>query len=166
MVPLFKTLVRQVMEHANVVWSPYKRKDIDAIEKVQKHFTKKILGMKNLNYTERLTKLNLPSLEYRRLRGDFIEAFKIIHNLYDPLTTKSLLTLDSHINTRSNSLKLKKERVNYKPYQMFFTNKIINKWNRLPRSIVTARSLNSFKNKIDTHFKGIMYKTNFDNDLF
>jgi hypothetical protein len=34
--------------------------------------------MKNLNYEERLRKLKLPTLEYRRVRGDMIETYKII----------------------------------------------------------------------------------------
>ena len=121
-------------------------------------------GMKKLSYHERLTRLKLPSLEYRRFRGDLIETYKILHNLYDPITTKSLLTIDSQTKTRSNGLKLKKVRVNYKQYQMFYTNRIQTHWNKLPRYIVTSKSLNQFKNRIDTHFKGIMFSTNFSSE--
>ena len=161
LIPLFKSMVRTPMEHAGVVWSPYKKKHINILEKIQKHFTKFMYGMKNLTYHERLTRLKLPSLEYRRFRGDLIETYKILHSLYDPLTTKSLLTVDSQTITRSNGLKLKKVRTNYKQYQMFFTNRIPTHWNKLPRDIVTANSLNQFKNKVDTHFKGIMFTPNF-----
>ena len=160
LIPLYKSMVRTPMEHAGVVWAPYKRKHIDNIEKIQRHFTKYMFGMNKLTYHERLTKLKLPSLEFRRFRGDLIEAYKIIHHLYDPLTTKTLLTLDSQSITRSNGLKIKKNRVNHKQYQMFFTNRIQTHWNKLPRHIVNAKSLNQFKNKIDTHFKAIMYTTN------
>ena len=66
-------------------------------------FTKRILGCAKLSYEERLTKLKLPSLSYRRLQGDMIEAFKIAHNIYDPVTTSSLLNFaDSNNTTRSN----------------------------------------------------------------
>ena len=101
MVPLYKSLVRMILEFANVVWSPYKKKYITMIEKVQRNFTKTIFGLKNLSYKERLIKLKLPSLEYRRLRGDFIEAYKILNNIYDPLTTKRLLTVCTNKRTRS-----------------------------------------------------------------
>ena len=37
MVPVFKSLVRPHLEYSNVVWNPYKRKDIDKIEKVQRY---------------------------------------------------------------------------------------------------------------------------------
>ena len=37
-----------------------------------------------MSYTERFSRLKLPTLNYRRLRGDMIEVFKITHSLYDP----------------------------------------------------------------------------------
>jgi len=36
-----------------------------------------------LSYIERLKQRQLPALKYRRLRGDMIEVFKIVHNYYD-----------------------------------------------------------------------------------
>ena len=164
MVPLFKAIIRPVLEYGNAVWCPHWKKDIKKIEQVQQQYTKRINGMHNLSYTERLSILRLPSLEYRRFRGDFIEVFKIIHNMYDPLTTKSLLTIDSSSCTRSNKFKLTKPRFNTNQYKHFFTNRIINKWNNLPNKVVSADSLNSFKNRIDTHFRDIMYKTDYGTD--
>ena len=79
MVPLFKSLVRPILEYGNAVWAPYKVKDKNLVESVQRHFTKVIIGMKDLDYPQRLEKLNLPSLEFRRLRGDMIEVYKILH---------------------------------------------------------------------------------------
>ena len=159
MVPLFKSLIRPVLEYGNAVWCPYKRYLIDMIENIQRHFTKRIIGMKSLDYNVRLYNLKLPSLEYRRLRGDLIEVYKMTHNLYDPLTTSSLLTLNVST-TRSNNFKLKKPRVNSKPFQSFFSNRIINIWNGLPEGVVNAGSINLFKNLVDSHFKNIIYCTN------
>jgi len=54
--------------------------DIELIEKVQKRtYTKLIISLKHLTYTERLKQLQLPTLKYRRLRGDMIEVFKMVH---------------------------------------------------------------------------------------
>ena len=39
--PLYKALIRPVLEYGNAAWSPYWKKDIQIIEKVQQHFTKK-----------------------------------------------------------------------------------------------------------------------------
>ena len=69
LVPLFKAVIRPILEYANVVWSPQKRKHIDKLEKIQRNFTKCIIGLKDLEYEQRLTKLRLPSLQFRRVRG-------------------------------------------------------------------------------------------------
>ena len=119
-----------------------------------------LIGMGGLQYTERLEALKLFSLEYRRLRGDLIEMFKMTHEIYDPLTLTSLFSFNNNI-TRSNNLKLNKPRINTKNFQNFFTNRIINVWNQLPMDIVSADSLNVFKNKIDSHFKEHIYQINF-----
>ena len=76
-------MVRPYLEYANSVWCPQKR-DITEIEKVQKRATKLTISFKNMSYTDRLSRLKLSTLIYRRLRGDMIEVFKIAHDLYDP----------------------------------------------------------------------------------
>ena len=43
-----------------------------------------IMKLKKIPYKDRLMHLKLPTLKYRRLRGDMIEVFKITHNIYDP----------------------------------------------------------------------------------
>ena len=164
LVPLFIALVRPNLEYANPVWSPYKRKFIDLIEKVQRQFTKRISGLNKLSYTQRLKELNLPSLEFRRARGDMIETYKILTNIYDPITTKTLMQVDTKTKTRTHTFKLHKDRFNTNKYKYFFTNRIINNWNNLPKYIVTAETLNSFKNKLDIHWEHLKFCINFTNE--
>jgi hypothetical protein len=45
---------------------------IDQIESEQKRATKQIPALRNLSYKERLQKLKLPTLAYRRIRGDLM----------------------------------------------------------------------------------------------
>jgi len=78
---LYRALVRPHVEYANSIWSPYKKGDIEAIEKVQKRATKLVISFKKLPYKERLLQLNLHTLKYRRLRGNMIEVYKIIHDM-------------------------------------------------------------------------------------
>jgi hypothetical protein len=66
---LFKALVRPHLEYASSVWSPYKKKDIDAIENTQKRATRMLPQMKNLNYEERLKQSKMPTLKFRRMRA-------------------------------------------------------------------------------------------------
>ena len=164
MVPLFKSMIRPHIEYGNAVWCPYLKQDKCALENVQRNFTKKIHGMKKKSYYERLKILRLPSLEFRRLRGDMIEVFKIVHGIYDTNTTNKFFTkVCEHSSTRkSNNLNLLKKRVNTNPFQKFFTNRVINTWNALPNDIVNTVNVNSFKNKFDVHFKKFKYSTNLD----
>ena len=66
------------MEFAIQAWSPYLKKDIKKLERVQRHAAKLIPGLSHLSYKDRLLRLNLTTLEDRRNRGYFLEAFKII----------------------------------------------------------------------------------------
>ena len=68
--------------------------------------------MKDLSYEERLIKLKLPTLRFRRLRGDMIETYKIVTGVYDKRVTENILPLNQNIhqNTRGHSLKLTKQR--------------------------------------------------------
>jgi len=159
MAPLFKALVRPILEYGNAIWSPRLKKHTVSIENVQRHFTKCIVGIGGLSYEDRLRSLHLPSLEYRRLRGDLIEAFKILHHIYDVKTTQGLLTKSETTLTRGHDLRLIKKSVRTSCFQHFFTNRIINTWNSLPQETVSVGTVNAFKNGIDKIFANKMYCT-------
>jgi transposase-like protein len=76
---LFQALVRPNLEYAAAVWSPYTKNDIESIENVPRRATKQVPSLKQLSY--RLRKLKMPTLKYRRLRGDMIETFKIVKGI-------------------------------------------------------------------------------------
>ena len=80
---LYKGMVRCHLEYADSVWNPHKLGLIEDIEKVQKRATKLIRECRSMTYKDRLMCLNLPTLKYRRIRGDMIEVFKILNQLYD-----------------------------------------------------------------------------------
>jgi len=63
----YKSYILPIVSYCTPVWSPCTIQDIDLIESVQRSFTKKIPELSTLSYNERLTRLNLPSLELRRL---------------------------------------------------------------------------------------------------
>lgn len=64
---------------------------IKKIENVQRRTTKQILSLQNMSYKERLEKFKMPTLKYRRLRGDMIETFKIANEIYDKKVPFGLL---------------------------------------------------------------------------
>ena len=76
--PLYKTLVRPVLEYGNSVWKPYFKKDSELLEKVQRRSTKLVRPIKDKSYPSRLRELRLPSLVYRRQRADMLQVFRIL----------------------------------------------------------------------------------------
>jgi hypothetical protein len=153
-------MVRTQLDYASSVWAPYKKKHIDMIENVQKRATKQISGMKNLSYEEHLRKLELPTLSYRRLRGDMIEVhyvYKIIQGHYDPEAStiiKLMNDTEQRFSTRTNSKKVVYNRANTNIRKNSFSiYRIAKYWNKLPENIVNAPSINWFKNRLDKYWR-------------
>ena len=82
---IYTAFVRPHLEYGQAVWSPHLKRLIDKIENVQIRATKLVDGLSNLTYADRLRKLDLPTLAFRRKRIDLIELYKHFH-LYDKLT--------------------------------------------------------------------------------
>ena len=72
-VMLYKSLVRSHLRYSNSVWNPHRLGLIKDLEKVQMRATKLVISIKNFTYKDRLKRLKLPTLKYRRIRGDMIE---------------------------------------------------------------------------------------------
>ena len=110
---LFKALVRPHLEYTDTVWCPTKMKDIIAIENVQRRATKFLPTLKDMSYEERLRKLQLPTLRFRRLRGDMIETYTILTGKYDKSVTEFIPMQNSSstsLPTRGHILKLHQQR--------------------------------------------------------
>ena len=78
---LFTTLVRLHLEYGNDVWGPFYKLDQKAVEQVQKRATRMIPDLHGLPYAERVGRLRLPTLHYRRRIGDMIQVYKIVQGL-------------------------------------------------------------------------------------
>ena len=161
---LYKSMVRSHLEYANSVWCPYQKRDITEIEKVQKRATKLIISFKNVSYIDRLSRLKLPTLKYRRLRRDMIEVFKITHDLYDPDVSLNLAYHSGSI-TRGNKYKLINHRFHYDLRKYYFSSRIVNIWNSLPNHVVDVNSVNLFKARLDRFWTDQDVKFDFTADL-
>ena len=78
MTKLFASLVRSHLKFRNVACFSRLEKDRNLIDGVQRWATKLVHEIKDLEYEERLKRMDLPSLRYRRTRRDMIDTYKII----------------------------------------------------------------------------------------
>ena len=76
---LYKTIVRPHLQYCIQAWRPYRKKDIDMLERLKRRATKMIQKLRNISYEMRLKECGLITLETRRLKGDQIEVLRILN---------------------------------------------------------------------------------------
>ena len=129
-IPLYKTIVRPHLEYCIQAWRPYRKKDIDTLERIQRRATK------------------MTTLETRRLRGDQIEIFKIL-NGYENIDRNMFFSLKKDSRTRGHEVQLVKDQCRLDIRKYSFSQRTINE--RKSTDCITASSVNMFKNKVDTY---------------
>ena len=157
MMNLYKTLVRPHLEYCSQVWSPHYKADVRRIEAVQRRFTKLIKGCRSLTYEERLKKLQLNTLEYRRDRCDQIETFKIMKDL-SKVNKHSIFERNTSTRTRGHNLKLTKQRVKTDIRKFTFSQRVVNQWNALTSDAIESKTINEFKG----HLRRLLPRTTGD----
>ena len=146
MITLFKSMVRSKLEYCCPVWDPSKIGDIQAIENIQRQFTRKILGCKDLDYWDRLKKLRLMSLQRRRERYSIIQTWKILQKCAPNST--GIIFYDSDrlgVRARVPTLNHKAQRSVATIYDNSFGVRAPRLWNMLPKGVNTVTTLDSFK---------------------
>jgi len=138
----FVVYVRPILEYNSVIWSPSLVRDIQQLEKVQRRFTKRLLGMKSLSYSERLRRLSLPSLELRRLYLDLVFCYKVVFGLVS-INFDDYFKVRSVLGTRGHAYKLFKPRCTASIRSHCFAERVINIWNSLPVSVNFSMQNNS-----------------------
>jgi len=149
---LYKALVRPHLEYASVIWNPRYKKDIIAIENVQRRATRMMSNLKNLDYKNRLIHVGLPTMEYRRTRADVIQVYKLMNGI--DKTSYDLLNVRDATTTRGHKQKLFKPRPRTNIRKNAFSHRVVNDWNSLPANVVEAPTLNSFKSRLNKHWVG------------
>lgn len=174
LIKAYTTYVRPLLEYATCIWNPHMIKDIETVEKVQKFFTrsvfKRCFGNK-AEYLKRLEKLELETLEYRRLKFDLIMCFKILRNLVDIKIEDLFGKQPETINDAQSGLRTyhqQKITIGRTPKQdtrrNFFSERIVLVWNELPPNIISAHNLNTFKSRLNAidlrKFKSVILSIN------
>ena len=105
--------------------------------------------LKDKPYQDRLKDLGLWTLEERRNRADMIEVFKIMKGLSN-ISPEKLFEIDNSSRTRGHSMKIVKHRFLSTVRQHSFSQRVITRWNNLDEKAVSAKTVNSFKNQLES----------------
>ena len=113
-------------------------------------------------YSEKLSQLNLLSLLDRRLRGDMIQTYKIVHEIDDVCATDFFTFSNaqhSHATRQAAtiadeivvpSLGLSQGPCKLELRRNFFSQRVVAPWNSLPPGVHLAESVDQFKIKYDS----------------
>lgn len=151
---LYEALVRPALEYANVVWGPRFKTDRAKFEKIQQRSINMIVGLNGTTYTEKLAELNLPTLSYRRLRGALIQTYKIFSGVdrLDPNTLfKQPMTKTEDLRGH-HPYKIFRRSSKKNTRKYFYTQIVAKPWNALPREVVEAKTVTSFKVLVDRYY--------------
>ena len=150
---ILTTLIRPQLEYAAVIWSPYMKKHVKKIERIQRLGTRMIPGFKEIPYEERLKELELVTLEERRTRGDMITIYKIVNKI-DILDREDLIKIDPSNYLRGHERRIKKDACTSDVKKYSFPHRGIEVWNGLRGEIVNATSVSQMKEHFDKYGRG------------
>ena len=149
-------MVRPHLEYGSAIWGPYYQADIKTVEAVQHRVTKLIPTLKDKAYEGRLKSLKLPSLVYRRRRGDMITMYKLMNGLIR-IDRMDLFTPPNTLQTRGHLQRDYKEPATKRARRNSFSQRVVDDWNNLPVDVIDAPSLNTFKDRLDNWWKEYHY---------
>ena len=162
MMRMFNSYIKSKLEYCSLIWSPSHQSEINKLERIQKSFTSKIIGLELLNYHQRLIELNLYSLERRRERYMIINAWQQLEGV-----AENILGLKSRRIGRSRRivstripLGINGNRIKEKDRTLIFNStarKMERLFNILPHKIrnISGTTTETFKRHLDMWLKSI-----------
>ena len=151
---LYVQYVRPHVEFAAPAWAPWTVEDKQVLERVQQQAVKMMSGLKGRTYEEKCKEIGLETLEERRKDMDMIQTYKIIAKV-DKVDKKTWFKMAAENGERvtratSDKSRIEAKRVKTEARGHFFSQRVVNSWNRLPAATRDAKNVKSFKNELKT----------------
>ena len=156
MMTLYTSHIRPIMDYCSCVWYTGYVGDTRLLERVQKRWTREVQGLREMNYADRLKRLDLFSVQGRFLRRDLIKMWQIMTGQTDH-DLLGMFHFSRDLRTRGHSFKLDVPRHRTDVFSRSFSTRHIQKWNALPAMVVESSTLETFKRRLDAEL---------GNDLF
>ena len=156
---LYVQYVRPHVEFAAPAWVPWTAEDKLVLERVQQQAVKMISGLKGHTYEE----IGLATLENRREDMDMIQTYKIIVKV-DNVDRNEWFRMTAENGERvtratSDRSRIETKRVITEARGHFFSQRVVNSWNRLPATTRDAKSVNIFKQGLKTQRERLDLRT-------
>jgi len=153
--PLCSVLVRPHLEYCVQLWSPQHKQGMELLEQVRRRATKMIQELEHLSCEERLRELGLFSLEKRRLRGDLRAALQYLKG---PTGRMGKIFAAGPVAIGQGVMVLtERGRFRLDTRKKFFAMRVVKHRHRLPREVVDAPSLETFKARLDGALSNLVW---------
>ena len=146
---LYVQYVRPHVEFAAPAWVPWTAEDKQVLERVQQQAVKMISGLRGRTYEEKCKEIGLDTLERRREDTDMIQTYKIITGAdnvkKDTWFKMAAENAERVTRATSDRTRLAVNRVKTDQRGHFFSQRVVEGWNKLPVATRDSKSVNEFK---------------------
>ena len=156
MLALYLNHVRPIIEFGSPVWNLGFLGDLRLLEGIQRRWTKKIEGMDELPYHQRLRELNLYSVKGRLLRADLLKYWKIFHGECG-IAPEEMFSLNHRGVTRGHRFKIEHVRCVLECHRRSFAVRCVGIWNSLPDNLVGCDSVEAFKRGLHVFLGSVLF---------
>ena len=156
MVTLFIAHIRPLIDYCSPLWNLEYLTDTRMLESVQRRWTKKVVGLSDLNYHSRLRVLGLFSIQGRLLRADLIKIWKAFHPSVD-VGLSAVFELSRSNITRGHEYKLMMPISRTEVKRRFLNARRVTLWNSLSSRVVEASTLEQFKARLEEENSDMLY---------
>ncbi|XP_071172211.1 uncharacterized protein [Mytilus edulis] len=148
----YTTLVRPIMEYACVIWDPITQNNIRQLEMVQRRSARFVTGdyRTTSSVTRILKDLQWIELQERRKSVKTIMLYRIIHHLVVKPPEQYLIPRGVALTTRGHDTRFLLPYSRIQNHQQSFFPSAIRLWNELPSAVITASTVEGFKDSLQT----------------